>query len=100
MDSPFSMQMVSLSCRTALVLPQKLRNFRSQSSVTETPDDVIMDVGFVDVGADHKGVFVPGKPLGKFSPQPVGFFRSDLAWNEGLPHMISDHIILAAHSGR
>ena len=34
MDSPFSMQMVSLNRRTALVLPQKLRNFRSQSALT------------------------------------------------------------------
>lgn len=30
----FSQQMVSLKRRTALVLPQKLRNFRSQSALT------------------------------------------------------------------
>src|SRR5699024_6049920 len=34
MDSPFSIQMVSLKRRTALVLPQKLRNFRPQSILT------------------------------------------------------------------
>ena len=35
MDSPFSMQMVLLSRRTALVLPQKFRNFRSYSKLTD-----------------------------------------------------------------
>ena len=35
----FSTQMVSLNCRTALVLPQKFRNFRSYSKLT---DDQIM----------------------------------------------------------
>lgn len=34
MEYPFSMQMVSFSRRTALVLPQKFRNFRSQSRLT------------------------------------------------------------------
>ena len=35
MDSPFSMQMASLNRRTALCCPQKLRNFRSQSRLSE-----------------------------------------------------------------
>ena len=35
LDSPFSTQMVSLNCRTALVLPQKFRNFRVWLSAVE-----------------------------------------------------------------
>ena len=55
---------------------------------------MIVDVGFVDVSTDHKGVFALGEPLGKFNAQPVGFFRGDLARHKGLPHMIGNHIIL------
>ena len=40
-------------------------------------DDVIMNVRFVYVGADHKGVIALGEPLGKFHAQAVGFFRRD-----------------------
>ena len=29
-----------------------------------------MDVGFVNVGTDDKGVFALGEPLGKFYAQP------------------------------
>ena len=56
-----------------------------------------MNVRFVDVGADHKGVFAFGEAFGKFHAQPVGFLRGDLAGSERLAHMVGDHIILAAH---
>ena len=61
-------------------------------------DDVIMNMRFVDVGADHKGMIAFGEPPGKFYAQPVGFLRCDLSGNKGLPQMVGDHIILAAHS--
>ena len=73
MDNPFSIQMVSLKRRTALVLPQKLRNFR----IDRRPDEVIMNVRFVYVSADHKGVIALGKPFGKFYAQAVCFLRRD-----------------------
>ena len=41
-------------------------------------DDVIMNVRFVYVGADHKGVIALGKPLGKFHAQAVCFLRCNL----------------------
>ena len=55
-------------------------------------DDVIMNMRFVDVGADHKGMIALGEPPGKFYAQPVGFLRCDLARFEGLPDLIRDHI--------
>jgi len=46
--------------------------------IDRRPDDVIMDVRFVYVGADHKGVIALGKPLGKFHAQAVCFLRCNL----------------------
>ena len=57
-----------------------------------------MNVGFVYMSADHKGMIALGKTLGKFHTQPVRFFRSDLTGAEGLAHMIGNHIICATHS--
>ena len=57
----------------------------------------IVDVGPVDVGADHKGVIPLGKPFGKFHAQAVGFLRGDLAGLEGLTHLIGDYIVRAPH---
>jgi len=45
--------------------------------IDRRPDDVIMNVRFVYVGADHKGVIALGEPLGKFHAQAVGFLRCD-----------------------
>ena len=56
-----------------------------------------MNVRFVDVGADHKGVIALGEPLGKFHAQAVGFLRGNFFGAERLAHMVSDHIVCAAH---
>ena len=53
--------------------------------IDRVPDDVVMDMGFVDMGADHKGVISLGEPFGKLHAQPVGFFRGNLAGDKGLP---------------
>src|SRR5699024_7550676 len=66
--------------------------------VDRTPNDMIMDMGFVDMGTDHKGMIALCEPLGKFNTQPVGFLRGDLAGFERLAHMVSDHIVCTAHS--
>ena len=57
------------------------------------PDDVIMDVGFVHMGADDKGVFPLGETAGQLIAQAVGLLRGDLAGNKGLANGVGDHII-------
>ena len=61
------------------------------------PDNMVVDVSFVNVGADDESVFAFGKTPGQLHAQAVGFFRRNLARNEGLPQVVSDHIIFAAH---
>ena len=55
----------------------KVAEFSVTIRIDRRPDDVIMDVRFVYVGADHKGVISLGEPLGKFYAQAVGFLRCD-----------------------
>ena len=59
---------------------------------------MIMDMLFVDMGADDIGVFAFGKPLGKLTAQAVCFLRGDLAGDKGLPQMVGNYIILTAQS--
>ena len=63
--------------------------------VDRTPNDMIMDMGLINVGANDKGVFALGEPLGKLHAQPVGFLRRDLPRAERLADMVGDHIICA-----
>ena len=55
----------------------KVAEFSVTICIDRRPDDVIMNVRFVYVGADHKGVIALGKPLGKFHAQAVSFLRRD-----------------------
>ncbi len=57
------------------------------------PDDVIMDMGFVNVCADDKGVFAFGESHRQFLAQAVGLLWGDLAGRERLPYLIGQHII-------
>ena len=59
---------------------------------------MIMDMGFVDVGADDVSMVALGEPLGQLAAQTVCLLRCDLAGDKGLPQMVGDHIILATHS--
>ncbi len=59
---------------------------------------MIMDVLFVDMSADDKGMFALGEPFGKLTSNAICFLRRDLAGNKGLPEMISNHIVRAACS--
>ena len=61
--------------------------------IDRRPDDVIMDMGFVNVSTDDKCVFALGEPLGELHAQPVGFLRGDLPRKKRLANMISDYII-------
>lgn len=54
-----------------------LPKFSVTICIDRRPDDVIMNVRFVYVGADHKGVIALGKPLDKFHAQAVCFLRRD-----------------------
>ena len=58
--------------------------FRAAPEITELflfvqrgrgPDDMVMDMGFINVGADDKGVIPFGEPLGQFATQAVCFLR-------------------------
>ena len=57
------------------------------------PDDVIMDVGFVNVGADDKCVSPLGEAHRQLVAQAVGFLRGDLAGDKGLAYLIGQHIV-------
>ena len=63
--------------------------------IDSTPNNVIMDMGLVNMGTNDKGVFSLGEPLGKFHTQPVGFLRGDLPRAKGLADMVGDHIVRA-----
>ena len=72
----------------SLEYDRKFRNFWGSTKavrrlsdticIDRRPDDVIMNVRFVYVGADHKGVIALGKPLVKFHAQAVCFLRCNL----------------------
>ena len=57
------------------------------------PDDMIMNMGFVDMGANDKGVIALGKSASQLTAQAVGLLRGDLAGDKGLPYLVGDHII-------
>ena len=57
------------------------------------PDDVIMDVLFVGVRGDEKGVSSFQKPLGKLIAYAVRILRRDLSGLKGLAHLIGNHVV-------
>lgn len=59
---------------------------------------MIVNVGFVDMGADNVSVIALGEALGQLTAQTVRFLRCDLAGDKGMPQMVGDHIILAVHA--
>ena len=56
------------------------------------PVDVVVDVLFVGVGTDDKGMVALREAPGKFIAEPVGFLRSDLTRLARLANLIRDHI--------
>lgn len=59
---------------------------------------MIVNVGFVNVGTDDKGMVAFCESPCQLTAQAVCFFRGDLAGTKRLAEMIGDHIVLAAHS--
>ena len=63
------------------------------------PDDVIVDVLFVGVRGNEKGVSSFQKPLGKLIAYAVRVLRRDLTGLKGLAHLIGDHVVPLLPSG-
>ena len=59
---------------------------------------MVMNMGFVNVGADNKGMIVFCESPCKFAPKTIGFFRGDLTGTERLTEMIGNYIIFATDS--
>ena len=57
---------------------------------------MIMNVVFVDMGADDESMASFGKAFGKFTTNAVRFLRRNFAGNKGLTEMIGDHVVRAA----
>ena len=57
------------------------------------PDDVIVNVLFVGVRGNEKGVSAFQKPLGKLIAYAVRVLRRDLSGLKGLAHLIGDHVV-------
>ena len=57
---------------------------------------MIMNVVFVDVGADDESVVSVRKPFGKLTADAVCFLRRNFAGDKGLSEMVGDYIIRAA----
>ena len=62
-----------------------------------TPYYMIADMSLVDMGTDDESVFALCKTPGQLHAQAVGFFRRNPARNKGLPQVVGDHVVLAAH---
>ena len=57
------------------------------------PDDVIVNVLFIGVRGNEKGVSSFQKPLGKLIAHAVCVLRRDLSRLKGLAHLIGDHVV-------
>lgn len=95
--NPFLMQVIYLKYQTALVLPQKLRVFHSQSALTAHQMIWIMNALFANMLSDHTAMIAFGEPIGKFYAQTVTFFHSNFSESEGLTHMGGDQSVCTAY---
>ena len=62
------------------------------------PDNMVMNMGFVNVCADNKGMIAFCESPCQFAAKPIGFFWGDLTRTERLTEMIGNHIIFATDS--
>ena len=72
---------------------EEVPKFPAMVQAGGVPDDVIMDVVAVNMGADDVSMVPLGEAAGQLTAQAVGFLRRDLAGEEGLPDGVGDHII-------
>ena len=78
----------------SLCASPEISEFPVTVQVDGIPDNVIMNMGFVDMSADDKGMTTLGEPTSKFHPHPVGLFGSHFPGGKGLTDMVGNHIIL------
>ena len=62
------------------------------------PDDMVMNMGFVNVCADDKGMIAFCESPCKFATKTIGLLRGDLTGTERLTEMVGNHIIFATDS--
>ena len=60
---------------------------------------MIVNVSFVNVGTDDKGMITFQEPFGKFITDTVCFFRRNLTRLERLPDLISDYVAFLIATG-
>ena len=59
---------------------------------------MIVNMGFVNMGADNVGVIAFGEALGQLTAQTVRVLRCVSPGTKDCREMVGNHIILAAHS--
>ena len=64
------------------------------------PNDVIMNVRLVGMGADDEGIPALQKAAGQLVADPVSLLRRDLSRLEGLPDLVGDHVAFLLSSGK
>ena len=65
--------------------PEEVPEFSGAVQSGGIPNDVVMNMCFVDVGADNKSMIALGEAPRQLTAQAVGLLRGDLSGNEGLP---------------
>ena len=58
------------------------------------PDNVIVNMRFINMSTDNKSKAILQKPLCKFISDSICLFRCDFSRPERLPHLVGDNIIL------
>ena len=62
------------------------------------PNDMIMDVGFINMSADNESVSAFCEAFGQLTSQTICFLRCDLTGAEGLPQVVANYIIITLGS--
>lgn len=75
---------------------EEITEFLCAVQCGRVPDDVVVDMLFVDMGADDKGMVPFGEAPRQLTAQAVGLFRRNLPWHKGLADGIGNHIVPAA----
>ena len=62
-------------------------------------NDVIMDMGMIDMGGDNKLILALGKAHGQLIADLLCLLWGDLTWLEGLPDLIGNNISFRIPAG-
>ena len=75
--------------------PPKVAEFPLAVQRRGVPNDMIMDMRFINVGANDKGVIALGEAAGQFTADAVGLLRRNLPRKKRLAEVVGDHIVHA-----